>query len=444
MKMRNAICLVVVFTMLITTFVGCNKNEEVKESLEETTTAEVSTVANTEVKKEAKPVSISFAHWRQEDKEAYAKIYAKAKEVYPDITIEEEILPPGDYMNVLDTRMAAASAPDIFGINGVQANAGKYHEAGYLEDLSDVPNILNIKEDITKITTDDNGFMYAIVWNSLNFGMYYNKDLFNQVGAQVPKTWDEFVGVCEKLEDAGIDSIALGGKDAHVNYWLFELIAMSDMWTKDPGMFERVDEGKAKFSELDAYRGTLDKFSLLAEKGYLRPEYLGLTYNDSVTLFAQGKAAMLPGGSFTAPTIRKANESMNIGAFNIPGETGETMAWLLLGMSYGINKGSEDIKKAAAKQFLDIMCEKDVSVEFSEETALFTTVKGVELKYTDTAINDFSAMMSGKVFVRPVLDRTVVDPTWYQELTSQLQGVVAGEFSSNDVLKALDMKILER
>jgi ABC-type glycerol-3-phosphate transport system substrate-binding protein len=48
---------------------------------------------------------------------------------------------------------------------------------------------------------------------------YYNRDLFDQVGATVPTTWAEFIAVCGKLKDAGITPIA-AIYDHVITWWL--------------------------------------------------------------------------------------------------------------------------------------------------------------------------------------------------------------------------------
>ncbi|MBR7040570.1 MAG: carbohydrate ABC transporter substrate-binding protein [Clostridia bacterium] len=40
---------------------------------------------------------------------------------------------------------------------------------------------------------------------------FYNADIFAEVGVQPPKTWDEFIDVCEKLEAAGYQPLAVPG-----------------------------------------------------------------------------------------------------------------------------------------------------------------------------------------------------------------------------------------
>ena len=68
------------------------------------------------------------------------------------------------------------------------------------------------------------GKIYSVQQSVLPGGIWYSKDLFEKAGiTETPKTWDEFKTVVQKLKDAGITPIAVGGKDAwpaaHWWYW---------------------------------------------------------------------------------------------------------------------------------------------------------------------------------------------------------------------------------
>lgn len=68
------------------------------------------------------------------------------------------------------------------------------------------------------------GKIYSVQQSVLPGGIWYSKDLFEKAGiTETPKTWDEFKTVVQKLKDAGITPIAVGGKvawaAAHWWYW---------------------------------------------------------------------------------------------------------------------------------------------------------------------------------------------------------------------------------
>ena len=54
------------------------------------------------------------------------------------------------------------------------------------------------------------GTLKSIPYQPNVFAFFYNQDLFDQAGIkEVPKTWDEFLDVCQKLKDAGITPLTI-------------------------------------------------------------------------------------------------------------------------------------------------------------------------------------------------------------------------------------------
>ena len=60
-------------------------------------------------------------------------------------------------------------------------------------------------------------------------GFWYNKDLFEQAGVEVPTTWDEFDAVLEKLDAAGIQPMSTGGSDKWLATRLINAYAVRTM-----------------------------------------------------------------------------------------------------------------------------------------------------------------------------------------------------------------------
>ena len=54
------------------------------------------------------------------------------------------------------------------------------------------------------------GTLKSIPYQPNVFAFFYNQDLFDQAGIkETPKTWDEFLDVCQKLKDAGITPLTM-------------------------------------------------------------------------------------------------------------------------------------------------------------------------------------------------------------------------------------------
>ena len=59
---------------------------------------------------------------------------------------------------------------------------------------------LNDSMASTKGSLTVDGKQYGVPWGYYQWGVYYRKDLFDELGLNVPRDWDEFKWVCAMLK----------------------------------------------------------------------------------------------------------------------------------------------------------------------------------------------------------------------------------------------------
>ena len=182
-------------------------------------------------------------------------------------------------------------------------------------DISDFDGIGDIKEkyletnkDLEYIPMDG---VYAVPYMSNAAGVLYNRDMFEEHGWSIPKTWDEFISLCETIEDAGIQPLYFGYKDTWTCLAPWNAIAV-DLCPTD--IAYQVNRGEATFSE--AYKEVALKQKTLLD--YAQPNPVAYGYNDACTAFARGESAMFIIGNYAIPQIRSVNPDMNIDSFVFP------------------------------------------------------------------------------------------------------------------------------
>jgi multiple sugar transport system substrate-binding protein len=125
--------------------------------------------------------------------------------------------------------------------------------------------------------------------------VYYNKELFDAKGIAFPKTFAEMQDAAAKLTDSGkgvAGFVARGLKNANVPVWTSFLLGYGGSFIDGKGKLltdssEAVDAGKM-------YQVMLGKYG--------PPGVAGFNWNESQSLFLQGKAAMwLDGIGFAQP-----------------------------------------------------------------------------------------------------------------------------------------------
>jgi ABC-type glycerol-3-phosphate transport system substrate-binding protein len=149
-----------------------------------------------------------------------------------------------------------------------------------------------------------NGKQYAVPLNIAYWVTFYNKHTFAKHQLEVPKTWDEFTGVCDKLKAAKVTPLAATIDGRWPGFVYFQEL----MIRKDPALYTALVDGKAKYTDA----GVVDVMNLwgdMIKKGYFSDPSaitIGSGANNFPPYFKQGKIAMVTWGGWFEPTLDAA------------------------------------------------------------------------------------------------------------------------------------------
>ena len=151
------------------------------------------------------------------DGKQYWEDFAKAfEEKNPGVTVQIETIQNEDFEGKLTTAMQdPSSGPDVYMALG-GAKTKDMVDAGQAMDLTDkISDTIKTQMASSLSSTTYDGKIYGVPVTVQPGGIWYSKDLFKQAGiGEVPTTFSELKDAVKKLRSAGIDPIALGGKDA--------------------------------------------------------------------------------------------------------------------------------------------------------------------------------------------------------------------------------------
>ena len=171
-------------------------------------------------------------------------------------------------------------------------------------------DVSDLEPNITAYYTVDDK-LYSMPFNSSTPILYYNKDMFEEHGWEVPTTWTEFTNLCDQIQSEGIQPLYFGFKDTWTTLAPWNAIAVS---LCDSDLTYQVNSGETTFAE--NYREVAEKEKALLAYGQKDPVSQG--YNDACTAFARGTSAMFTIGSYAISQIKSVNPDMNIGSFVFP------------------------------------------------------------------------------------------------------------------------------
>lgn len=143
----------------------------------------------------------------------------------------------------------------------------------------------------------------------------YNKAVFDEHKLEVPKTWDEFIAICDKLKKTDVTPIAFGNSQTwYSSWWIGLLNAMmvpADVMNKDytPEMGEFTDP---------AYTEAVQTFLDMNKKGYFGDNVNAKDYYEVREGFCAGKYAMMLDATAQFTQFDDGMGAENWGYFKIP------------------------------------------------------------------------------------------------------------------------------
>ena len=149
--------------------------------------------------------------------ERFNEDYAGQYHVTPITTNLEE------YYTALNAKVDAGQTPDVF-IVSPGPNLDVYVLPGVAADLTDYladgwKDTFSSDAVFAQQTYD--GKIYAIPLNIAAACVFYNTEMFEDAGAEVPTTYDELLEACQKLQDAGYTPITISAGTA----WCLSMLA---------------------------------------------------------------------------------------------------------------------------------------------------------------------------------------------------------------------------
>lgn len=248
-------------------------------------------------------------------KAAFEKLIEEFEKAYPEIKVEWNLFDHEGYKTSI-RNFLSADAPDL--ANWYAGNRmAPFVEAGLFEDVTDVwkDNDLDNQLSSSAPSMTIDGKKWGVPYTYYQWGVYYRKDLFEQVGAKEPKTWNEFLEVCAKLKAAGITPFTIGTKALWPVAGWFDYLNM-----RVNGYQYHMDltAGKRSYADREV-AAVFDRWDELVKKGYFIEDHAAIDWQEAVPHLVNGKAAMYLMGNFAvAVFVDGGVDKDNLGFFSFP------------------------------------------------------------------------------------------------------------------------------
>lgn len=319
--MKKKIISTIVASVMALSLIGCGGESKATSNLAKDTNPDKGlSVLGENVKfdpnklvNDGEPITVEF--WLWDSPETFEKIVKQYEEIYPNVDIKIVAHPWDDYWTKLPLALNGKNGPGIFAVHNSQHDNLINYMAPYdisLDELSQ--DFMSVEPHVI------DGKVYYIDYGMMTGTIYYNKELWKNAGLtenDIPKTWDEFIKVAEKLtivDDSGNFTQAgfnyngdYAGMIMGLNYQYGELL------------FE--DDDKTVNLDNPTMVKTTQFLVDLYEKYKVGSKDFGV---DAAESFGQGQSAMVYKWGHYNNNLINNYPDIEYGVFQIPTPTTET------------------------------------------------------------------------------------------------------------------------
>ena len=260
----------------------------------------------------------------------------------------------------------------------------EFQAAGHLANLSSSPWVKRIPA-FAKPLISVGGKPYGWMARVFTPSIVYNKDLFQNLGLTVPKTFAQFLNVCRTIKQkapnliplslAGSQFTSLGGNAV--------VFASSTVYGKDPNWNAKRQRGQTTFASTPGWHTALQRYVDMKNAGCFGPGVASDTAASTFQQFVPGNSVMFVANDGYFSVVRGLNPKIRIGQFVVPSDTqAGTYMSVFTSDTLVVNAHSHNLP--AARAFVDFVARQ-------KQNTLLAKVAGGMAAY------DYAAVLNPKI-----------------------------------------------
>ncbi len=248
-------------------------------------------------------------------------------------------------------------------------------EEGKLMDLSGLSCAENLR-DVVKTANTIDGKLVAIPQEVVAYGLFINKDMFDQYNLELPETPEDFLECCRVFKENGIET------PVGANRWWLETfvlaLAYADLYNSGntEAEIEALNSGESKYS--DYMRPGFEFLQEMIDCGYIDAEkaYVSEAIEGEGEDFLAGKTPVVMAywGAANSETAY-GNPDFNMLVIGFPSSRGQMPVISMTGFGVGSNaEHTED-----ALNVLDVILSDEALQIYAETNNVISPSKNVEV-----------------------------------------------------------------
>lgn len=436
--MKKALALLMATLLGVSSLVGCGQKESTNEAdapADETIESEANETAEAPTfEGQTLRIMMSSGDFGAD---TIKPAFEKAAEIM-GITIEYDVIPDDQMLNVANTQLATGNADDIilhnFGLTDVSAKDLAVLEGEWTEKITSTtkPLCLDAEGNVKK----------APLGGESNMGLLYNKEVLEASGVTLPlKDYGEFIEACEKIKEAGYTPVYVSNKEVWTAQILL-LTSMTPIFANNPELIEQITTNQVKPSEVPELVELWENVNSLKELGYVNEDYMSATNDMAFEALANGECAFYAQMDNAYGTLEASYPDLvgNIGMCYTPLWTDEANGFVMFDAATNyLSVAASSSNLELAKAFINTVLTEEV-------LTVYYDINPGSVPYDDLGYelnsNPFNKEMRGYAenmarygtFNNNSYDGSTPLEAFYGAFNEQIQGL----FSGKSVTEALD------
>ena len=267
-------------------------------------------------------------------------------------------------------------------------------EEGKLADLSGLDNVDNLREVVKAANTID-GKLVAVPQEVVVYGLFINKDMFDQYDLELPEKPEDLMECCRVLKENGIET-PIGA-----NRWWLETIVLAQAYAElynggnTEAQIEALNNKEAKYS--DYMRPGFEYLKEMIDKGYIDAEkaytYEAIEGEGPDFLAQKTPIVMAYWGAANSETAY-GNPDFHMQVIGFPSEYGPMPVVPMTGYSIG----EDAVHREEAMEVLNIMTSDESLQMYSEVNKVISPSVNVNVDCID-ALKPLRDRFNENIFV---------------------------------------------
>ncbi len=309
-----------------------------------------------------------------EPKRVFNEVIELFKKENPNLKVVVNTNSHEDFKTIIRTLLPSNSAPDV-----VTWFAGERMRAFAKEDLLEpIDDIFEggfQKEfpEAFKTASSYNGKIYFLPQNWYWWAVYYRKSVFKEHGIIPPKTWEEFLAVCEQFKEKGLTPIAIGTKKLWTAAGWFDYL---NMRVNGIDFHTKLTAGEIPYTD-PKVKKALGYLGQLCDKDYFLKNHTSYTWQQAATYLFNKSAGMYLMGQFIADASEDDEIKADMDFFRFPIIDANVKLYEDTPLD-GFMMPKKARNKENGKKFLKFLASKNIQNYFAEELGRLAANKNVD------------------------------------------------------------------